>query len=1465
MSYVDLQRRFLTLADDREETLAQLEAARLLGHADTDWAGVLDCSRVVLLAEAGAGKTEELRAQRDRLQANGHFAIVLPVEDLAGGGLQDCCTPRELAAFEAWLSDVSIEQDETTQRGWFFLDAVDEAKLTGKRFSTALNKLAHALGAARDRAHVVITSRVSDWRPGADLREVEERLPPPRPQGDLATEAVTDVFLENDTSMVRRTLEDEPTLAKGVRLVALASLNREQVERLSREGAGLDDTDAFLRALDDADLWDLVSRPLDALDLARFWHEHRRLESRAGTLNWIIDKRLTETNPTHERVPGAPAPSQARRYAARLAAALTFTRRRTIALPDADRSISEADCIDPGELLPDLNRSELHRLLSTALFDPASYGRVRFHHREVEEFLTADWLYARLTAGMQHGEALDLLLPTRAGLRVAPETLRPALAWLALRDERIFAAALEHAPAVLLQHGDPGSLPLVTREQLLEAYAARSGDAPWAEVDATVVSRLARPDLANVIRTLWPPGVARSALRDLITIAIGRGRILACADLVVSLAVAHDANEVSRIFAIDAVAQLNDQSSIETVLAALREGGNAAPWRVVAEAIEQFFPHRMSTSECLALLPALQEKSDGYIGRIDAGLVDGAETAIPTGDLRAFAHGLSEFLKRDTKRGFRRILLAFLTPVSARLARELTVFDLKDAETIALVLSRRGSVSIREADRAAIEAAVEKRPDLRAALFRAAITLQTEIKQHAPDVFWHLEDRPYSVHDVHWLKRFLGSDEPYELRIAALRALVGLSNRDPDSISRATIEEAIDDSPDLLCKLTAWTATEPSDLQARHAARNAAYERKQAEEEAKRKAWRAEFKVKLAAALEDPSFSPNLLLGEKDNLLVQAWKIMQGRENAVIPHDWKAFEGALGTEGAERLRDTFIARWRTWSISLRAEGRETCRYGDSIAATGLLLNLERDAGLLHKLQRTEAEQALRIGLFENLAGDLALAPIVETYSDLVHDLLHRELRYCLDAEDTRILLRLTDPQNTLFVAIVADELVFTLETRNNLSTHVREAIVNAVGVAPQPTRLQLGAIALARLSTAVTEAETSFWWRVAFANSAAAAMRRLEAELAHTDPVGRCGLMGCVLPAMHTHEDRLNLGIFVEDERFNILSRLVELAFEYTPPEAYPDRWNRPGFGDDEDGFSRRMPEVGIGDAREALFNAIVEVPGAETVATFLVLADRFAGEPFVHRFRRAAVRRATADAEPGWTARDVVQVEREQDIVPRTGDQLFAFTVRRLDGIARDLVDADFSDGPLLALLDRPPDTDEAAWPREREKVIQAWAAKQLRDRARERYSVFREAEVADQKEPDILVSGRDGCPAEVAVEIKIADDWSMRQLKDALLVQLCEQYLRPKDRRHGVLLLVHLDPDRSWHGPEGGDSMTFDDLVLRLAALAEETRTNASGAVALSVKSIDAARFVEKARALREKASNRGKRGKARQRSKS
>lgn len=110
--------------------------------------------RLLILAEPGAGKTYEARAQATGLHRRGKWAFFIRIEriDADFTAAFEVGTAEE---FTAWLA--------STDEAWFFLDSVDEAQLGEPRaLGLAITLFADRIRAARERAHICITSRGCD-------------------------------------------------------------------------------------------------------------------------------------------------------------------------------------------------------------------------------------------------------------------------------------------------------------------------------------------------------------------------------------------------------------------------------------------------------------------------------------------------------------------------------------------------------------------------------------------------------------------------------------------------------------------------------------------------------------------------------------------------------------------------------------------------------------------------------------------------------------------------------------------------------------------------------------------------------------------------------------------------------------------------------------------------------------------------------------------------------------------------------------------------------------------------------------------------------------------------------------------------------------------------------------------------------------------------------------------------------
>ena len=196
---------------------------------------------------------------------------------------------------------------------------------------------------------------------------------------------------------------------------------------------------------------------------------------------------------------------------------------------------------------------------------------------------------------------------------------------------------------------------------------------------------------------------------------------------------------------------------------------------------------------------------------------------------------------------------------------------------------------------------------------------------------------------------------------------------------------------------------------------------------------------------------------------------------------------------------------------------------------------------------------------------------------------------------------------------------------------------------------------------------------------------------------------------------------------------------------------------------------------------------------------------------RLRARQRAAADADFAPYDPDAVRIlEKRYEIPPNGRDSLFTLLLDRLEDIAHYLAHDDFSDRRTV-------------WSITDEPEMQRTIASRLRERANGVYAVTREEAVADEKHPDIRLVAV-GSDQKVAVEVKIADRWTLNQLDHALRDQLAGRYLRDSNCTAGCLLLTYHGRKKYWIDPVKRKRLTFRDVVSflkeRTAAIEQEQR---------------------------------------------
>jgi len=263
LTIIPLDRRFVEWSDGEPSDPDFQSLFQFGDDALEDWNDLLRRRRVVVLAEAGSGKTEEMKAQD-----KGGQVCVLRLSP--GRGPQrdsGCLTSRR---------SVSLCRRATVEAAWFFIDSVDEAKLNSVRLEQALGEIATALHGAEGRAHVVLSGRHTDWEFRRDLRCFDETLPLPEDRVALPAYSPDDLVVKT----IRQELRKESPAAPAEKsvVVLMKALDRERV-RLFAQAKGARNLDDFLAKVESANLWRFARRPLDLEWMVLFWGTHGRLGS----------------------------------------------------------------------------------------------------------------------------------------------------------------------------------------------------------------------------------------------------------------------------------------------------------------------------------------------------------------------------------------------------------------------------------------------------------------------------------------------------------------------------------------------------------------------------------------------------------------------------------------------------------------------------------------------------------------------------------------------------------------------------------------------------------------------------------------------------------------------------------------------------------------------------------------------------------------------------------------------------------------------------------------------------------------------------------------------------------------------------------------------------------------------------------------------------------------------------------
>ena len=1421
----DIHRTFFDLPADESSDIDQAEfLANFSNEGRLTWEQLLESDRVLIVSEAGVGKSYECQLKQRQLWDEGESAFFVELAVLATDPLESQFSIEEKRRFDSWLS-------AQTERATFFLDSVDELKLTQRSFEQTLKRFANSLVGHLDRARIVLTTR-----PIAIDRDLVRRwLPLPSPIEFFVPETY---FANVAMRIETRKNQTNESKAPQWRFVALSPLDEQQMHILAAV-EGITDPEPLLQAIESQNAHDFAKRPLDFIELCGDWKAHGRIRSHREQVSHNIDVKLRPRGERRERV--ALAPERAREGTERLALAALLTRRFTIWHgQDNDRGRGDS-ALDPSKILTNWLDDELKTLLERPVFGFSTYGRVRFHNRLIIEFLAAERLQGLLHRGMSIRTLKRLLFATTpVGLSIVKPSMQPVAAWLAVHNPAIRSEVLQRDPSILLRYADPGSLDLAMRTEALQHYVSAYGMGGWRgqRVPGLQIQRLASPDLAPVIERLWAQGIENPEVRETLLELISAGKLTACADIAHSVAIDAELDLRSRLKGLLALRELSDVR-LPHLLDQLSGTSAAWPAELASAAIVHLFPGHMSLTQLLGVLTRLHPKPREIGGiptllplTIAKARLDADQLALLRTGLMALIEPTCTWHDRHYRLAAQRqdLVPALLVASRLQMAAHVANPELFDSIALALLLAQDEVHGDEDAKalRSTLSAAQATE---REAVFWAQDRLIQKWHPTKDRDAWHrsfqsLDHPPFDIdmaRDLVWMRAALATTtRPFEERAILLELGMKLIHAGADGLDQLkALMPLVADAAELAERLTqAIVAVE-------HPAPEPAWmseQRKQSEASRRKQAKElTSWHLLWRDLINDPdsAFAPERINNTRWNL----WRAMSNETQDRHVAGWNRgfIERVFDRETADRLREAMRSAWRQDRPTVRSERpqeeRNTYFMRWRMGLAGLYAEAE-DLAWAAMLTEEEADVAVRYALLEINGLPPWLDALIEVQPAIVDAIIGKELLDELSNESDRHSMLLQDIEHS-------SPLVIQLFL-NRLRAWLQSALPGSADGTPPSDKqeraarllLEHGTVedaerlkttALARLQGEAQQGAVLFWLPILLNLDPAAAVDVME-RLARSVPPALHSTVTEWFAAMfgnHGYGKKGDLSAF--EPHPSLLLRLARLAYGHVRFEHDVEHSGvySPGVRDQAE------------HARSALANALLNAKGAEAWAAKL----QFSKDPLVAHFRDRALAVAKEKLAEEWDAAlfdeaDVVRLERECEYAPKTRVEMAALLEDRLDGLD-DLLLQDASPRELWRSISQ-------------ERVLRREIARALQHMARTAYVVNQEAVTGDEKETDIRLRST-ASPEEGVIELKLAENgYSVKDLSQALETQLLQKYLAPEHRRSGCLL-ISIASDRHWRHPDDSHKMDITEVVAFLNVQAKRLVDAVNGDVYVFVKALD------------------------------
>lgn len=1392
--FIQLDRTFHELALQKGAG-DDVDVTQLRGQRDAlRWPNLLSEYRVILLSEAGSGKTEEVRNIARELRQEGKPAFFVRIEHVSQD-FEDAFEEGSFEGLSAWAA--------SGEEGWLLLDSVDEARLRDpKDFERAIRKLGRLLAPVLQQAHIVITGRTTAWRAKTDLLLCQTALPY-RPAERAADE---DASANEALGITTKNADARPNPAAPFRIVALDDLHGVQIDAFLC-GKKVADPRAFRDGVDRRDAWSLTTRPQDLAELVEFWNDHQRIGSRLELMQNSIARRLEERD--QGRAEARPIAIEKLRLGARLvAAATTLAQESAIRVPDG---ADNAKGLAIREVLTDWDDIDCATLLSRPIFDEGIYGTVRFHHRSVREYLTAEWLHALIVDEGSRARIESLFFRSQYGIEVIAPTMRPVLPWLAILDERILARVCRLAPEIIFEGGDPSQLPLETRRDILRQACEQLAQPAHGRslTDYAAVQRFANVDLTDEIKALLAQYGEDDDIAWFLLRMVWQGEIAGAAAEAKSFALGSRA-KYTRIAAFRALATVGSAAD----LAEVRRAFLGEDAEIRRDWLAELLPALPKDGEAVTWLldalartpPKEQFEVDDLLGALSNLIADLPVTLLPR--LVSGFHSLLEtrpvierrhceiskrygWLAQAAAQSVLRLIearnLSALEPASLSILRKLPIAEAYGEHEFR---DKKGDLSKRIGDW----------PELNSALFWQDVA-ETRAGQDVSKgerlthywqvgtfgCFWTFGADSFDVICKDIASRTLLDD-----RLVALTLAFAIYRENGRPATwRRRLRHLANNAPELKLTLDGLFRPQRDDLQ-RWRREEARWKKRAAREAARQEANKRQWREYLDAnveALHDPG-KPGVITnaqyylhGRMRDASERSDKWSEGRWQSLIPE--------FGEPIAHAFRDGAVRFWRSHRPQLLSDGAHanTTPFSVIFGLTGLSIEAREADCWPNGLSKAEAEVAIRYALRELNGFPSWLPSLYVAYPETIIDVVITEIDHELATEDperqSHYVLNDASWSGEWMWDRLAPLVLARLRKPPKNIGNLRHMLNIVQGSSLDDSTMAKLAAQKAKATRNVATAP--MWFAMWVGVDPAVAIPALAARLAIEEDGNRMLFAMRFITALvgGRRESRSARQAYRTVEYMKMLYLLMH---DYVRKQDDIDRAGKgvysPGLRDDAQ------------DARNALFSFIRETPGKEAFLALTEMSRIHPAETDRSWLAFHAKEKAALDADlSAWSPRQVRDFHDQLERTPANHRDLWYLAVDRLLDLKHDLEEGDASIASILQPVDR-------------ETEIRKYIGNWCRDRSGGRYVIPQEEELADAKRPDLRFHGV-GFDGPVPAELKLADKWTGPHLFERLEIQLCGDYLRDRRSSRGIFGLVYHGTKPSWDLPNGKRAESFGALI--------------------------------------------------------